>query len=207
LGLVEYTQAFQFQQDILEQRTKDSCPDALIICEHLPVFTLGRLGKPENLFAEKEDLESLGLKVISVNRGGDITFHGPGQLVVYPVFDLKRHKQDLKYFLNNLEQAIIEFLKYFDCLSLRKNGFTGVWVGSEKIASIGICVKRWVSFHGLAVNINTDLSYFSLIKPCGLNCRMTSLQEIKKSKISMNLAKKIMVDKFQKVFGLELVSC
>lgn len=176
----------------------------MILCEHLPVFTLGRLAKRENILADEETFKSQNLKIIPINRGGDITFHGPGQLVVYPIFDLNRQKKDLRFFLNRLEQVIIEFLRYFGCQASRKIGFTGVWLEDKKIASIGIGVKKWVSFHGLAVNINSDLSFFSLIKPCGLNVEMTSLSKIKNYKIDLELAKRIITEKFAIIFNLNL---
>ncbi len=194
------------QLEILGQRIQDKCPDTLILCEHPAVFTSGRLGREENILAGKEALEKADLEVLRVNRGGDITFHGPGQLVVYPIFDLTSHKKDLKYFLSKLEETAIKFLRDFGCSAFSKSGFTGVWVGNKKIASLGIAVKKWVSFHGLAININTNLAYFSLIKPCGLDVEMTSLSDILKYKINMEQAKKALVDKFISVFGLELTS-
>jgi lipoate-protein ligase B len=176
----------------------------LILCEHFPVFTLGRLGKVENILADKESLKSKGLEIISVNRGGDITFHGPGQLVAYPIFNLANYKKDLRYFLNKLEEVAIEFLKHFGCFAYAKKGFTGVWLQEKKIASIGIGVKRWVSFHGLAININTDLHFFSVIKPCGLDVEMTSLSQAVNRKINMDTAKKVIAERFKALFGFNL---
>ncbi len=201
---MEYQQAIDFQNDVLNKRIQGMCPDTLILCEHLPVFTLGRLGSITNILAGEERLRSQGLPLIRTNRGGDITFHGPGQLVVYPIFDLTKRKKDLRYYLNKLEEVIIEFLKDFGCFAGTKDGFTGVWFKERKIASIGIGVKKWVSFHGLAVNVNTDLGLFSLIKPCGLNVKMTSLSQILNHKVNMETVKRRIIAKFETVFGLNL---
>ncbi len=208
LGLIDYNRALRIQQEILSQRIAGFFKDTLILCEHLPVFTLGRMGRMENILADEKALAERGLQVISTNRGGDITFHGPGQLVAYPVFDLTEQQKDLRFFLERLEQVAIDFLEYFGLQASRKQRFTGAWFRGEKIASIGIGVKKWVSFHGLAINVNTDLEYFSLIKPCGLNVRVTSLKEINHCEINMELAKKILIEKFQEVFGLKIeASC
>lgn len=204
LGLVDYKQAYDFQQKVLGERIKGFCFDTLILCEHSPVITLGRLARINNILAEKATLNSLGVETISVNRGGDITFHGPGQLVAYPIFNLANHRKDLRDFLNKLEQVAIELLKHFDCFAYSREGFRGAWVGDRKIASIGIGVKKWVSFHGLAININTNLDFFSLIKPCGLDVAMTSLAKESNSKIDINTAKSILIDKFKSIFGLQL---
>lgn len=204
LGLIGYREAFNFQQEVLQQRIKGERPDTLILCEHFPVFTLGRLGKPENILADRDTLNKLGLEMISVNRGGDITFHGPGQLVIYPIFDLAEYGKDLRSFLNSLEQVAIEFLRYLGCFAYSRSGFRGVWVGNKKIASIGIGVKKWVSFHGLAINISTALDFFSLIKPCGLDISMTSLSQEIVSEVDMALAKELIIDKFKDTFGLML---
>lgn len=202
LDLVDYRQSFAFQLDVLAKRMCNQCPDTLILCEHFSVYTLGRLGKRENILVKEEELKRQGIEIIRISRGGDITFHGPGQLVIYPIFNLAQHKKDLKFFLHKLEEVTVEFLKHFGCFAYAKSGFTGAWVGEKKIASIGIAVKKWISFHGLAININTDLGFFSLIKPCGLNVQMTSLAEVINKKINLEQAKKIILEKFEAVFGL-----
>lgn len=204
LGLIAYNDAFQFQLKKLNERINNKCCDILIICEHPAVFTLGRLANKENILTDEDALASQNLKVIRVNRGGDVTFHGPGQLVAYPIFDLAKYKKDLRYFLNRLEETAIQFLKYFGVEVFRRTNSIGAWFNDYKIASIGIGVKKWVSFHGLAININTDLRYFSYIKPCGLDIKMTSLQGIKHYKINMQHAKRIIVDKFASIFGLKI---
>jgi len=141
-----------------------------------------------------------------IDRGGDITYHGPGQLVVYTILNLSKHKKDLKFFLSSLEEVIIDFLEEFGIIAKRRLGYTGVWVGDEKIASIGIGVKRWVSFHGLAINLNTSLKFFSMIKPCGLEIETTSIEKIIGKKINLFLAKKIFLQKFVRTFYQTKVS-
>jgi len=151
-------------------------------------------------------MQQLGIDFHEIDRGGDITYHGPGQLVAYPVFDLSRFKKDLKYFLTSLEEVIIRFLKLYNIEAGRKSGFTGVWTGDEKIASIGIGVRKWIAYHGIAININPDLKYFSFIRPCGLDVRMTSVSKILKKEIEIdNELKHNLLDKFKEVFPINFI--
>lgn len=173
----------------------------MIFCQHPHTITLGRLAKEENILADKELLKQKGVKIFFTDRGGDVTYHGPGQLVIYPIFNLARHGKDLKKFLNQLEQVVIDFLQNFGIKGIRNKGFTGAWVEDKKIASIGIGVKKWITFHGVAININTDLEYFSLIRPCGLNKEMTSLRQILGRKIELAEAKSVIIDCFRRNFN------
>jgi lipoate-protein ligase B len=148
-------------------------------------------------------MRRLGIDFYAVDRGGDITYHGPGQLVVYPIFDLSRYKKDLKYFLNQLEETIIRFLRIYNIGAKRKSGFTGVWIGDKKIASIGIAVKKWITYHGMAININPDLRYFSFIRPCGLDIKMTSVSQVLNHEIEIDRElKQNLINKFKEVFPI-----
>ena len=195
-----YLKAYRYQKRILEGINNNILSDTLIFCQHPHTFTSSRLAKKNNLLISKHQLKKEGIDFFIADRGGDITYHGPGQLVIYPIFDLRRHKKDLKLFIMNLEQVIIDFLKEFGIISRRRIGYIGVWTANRKIASIGIGVKRWVSFHGLAINLNTDLKFFSMIRPCGLEIEMTSLKKELNKNIDFNLAKEKILKSFIKIF-------
>ena len=197
---IDYLDAYKYQKQVLDGIIKKTFPDTLIFCEHPHTITTGRLGKRENLLIDKETLKNKKIDFFTTDRGGDITYHGPGQLVVYPIFNLNNHKKDLKLFLSNLEEVIIDFLQDFEIIAKRRPGYTGVWIDNKKIASIGIGVKKWISFHGLAINLCTDLTFFSMIKPCSLEVKMTSIKEENSKKISFTLAKEIILQKFIKKF-------
>jgi lipoyl(octanoyl) transferase len=172
-GTVPYGEALEWQRQLAEDRIAGRRPhDMLVLLEHPPVVTLGRNSHAGNL------LRPDGVDVFEVERGGDVTFHGPGQLVGYPILDLRNYKPDLHWYLRTLEQALIESLARLDIPAERHPGFTGVWTGGRKIASIGIHVKQWVTWHGFALNVTTDLSHFDRIVPCGIpNVEMTSIQK------------------------------
>lgn len=179
LGRMPYGEALALQRDLAQRRIDGSQrQDLLLLVEHPPVVTLGRGSHAENVVAPKEFLEAKGVELYEVERGGDVTYHGPGQLVGYPIFDLREHRQDLHWFLRALEDVLISALSHFGVPGERHPGYTGVWTAGRKIASIGIHVRQWVSWHGFALNVLTDLSYFDLIVPCGIpNVTMTSLQK------------------------------
>lgn len=169
LGRVGYGEALILQRDLAERRITNAIDrDLLLLVEHPPVITLGRGFHEENLTTSRDDLTLQGVEVHEAERGGDVTFHGPGQLVGYTIFDLQEHKPDLHLFLRQIESTLIRALETFGLPGSRKDGLTGVWVENRKIASIGIHVKQWVTFHGFALNVTTDLSYFDLIVPCGI---------------------------------------
>jgi len=176
LGLIDYQTAYDFQK-VTVQKVIEGGPATLILCEHPPVFTLGRIAKEENFLIQRSDIERAGATIHRIDRGGEVTYHGPGQLVAYPILDLNYFGKDLKLYMGKLEQVAIDLLQYFDIVANRFSGRTGVFCGDKKIASIGIGVRRWVSFHGLAVNVATDLKFFSMIKPCGLDVQMTSMNQ------------------------------
>lgn len=195
-GLIGYLEAYQRQKDLVNRVIAGESP-RLILCEHPAVLTMGRMTKPENLLWTAESIKAQGVDVISVDRGGDVTLHAPGQLVVYPILNLSDRGRDLKVFLEELEQVVIDLLKEFDILAGSIEGQRGVWVGKDKIASIGIGVRKWVSYHGLGLNVNTDLKLFRMIRPCGLNVQMTSIEKLKGAPVDMNVVKEKFVDRFK----------
>jgi len=171
-GTVPYGEALEWQRELAEDRIAGRLThDVLLLLEHPPVVTLGRNSHPANL------LQPAGIDVFEVERGGDVTFHGPGQLVGYPILDLRAYKPDLHWYLRTLEQALIEALGVLGIVAERNPGFTGVWTRGKKIASIGIHVKQWVTWHGFALNVTTDLTHFDRIVPCGIQgVEMTSVE-------------------------------
>jgi lipoate-protein ligase B len=178
LGTVPYEDALELQRALARDRISGVIPeDMLLLLEHPPVVTLGRATKQRNLISSAEFLASKGVELFEVERGGDVTFHGPGQLVGYPIIDLKRHRLDLHWYLRQVEQALIDTLDAYSIPAERNVGFTGVWTRGRKIASIGVHARDWVTWHGFALNVATDLSYFDLIIPCGIDgVAMTSIE-------------------------------
>ena len=179
LGLKPYAEVLELQRAAARARLSGELPqDLLILVEHPPVVTLGRSARnPEHLSASPELLRARGVELFEVERGGDVTFHGPGQLVGYPIFDLKRHKEDLHWYLRQVEEVLIRALAPFAITGERSKGQTGVWTEGRKIASIGVHARQWVTWHGFALNVSTDLSYFDLMVPCGIaGVTMTSVE-------------------------------
>ncbi len=169
LGLRAYGEVLELQRTLCRQRIAGEIEeDVLLVVEHDPVVTLGRGTRAGSLPLPRSELELRGVEVFEVERGGDVTFHGPGQLVGYPVMNLRQHREDLHWYLRRLEAGLIAALARLGVEAGTKPGLTGVWTGNRKIASIGIHVKQWVTFHGFALNVSTDLSYFDLIVPCGI---------------------------------------
>lgn len=215
LGLIEYKKAWEFQESLFKEtialkiaaRKNNTEPAAthnhLLFCEHPHVYTLGKSGKKEHLLANAQFLDSINASYHEINRGGDITYHGPGQLVVYPIFDLDHFFTDIHKYLRFLEEAVILTLKEYGIMASRSDGETGVWIephgpNARKICAMGVKCSRWVTMHGIGFNINTDMSYFNHIVPCGIaNKQVTSLsQELGKqvdfdelrNKLKLNLA-------------------
>ncbi len=169
LGRMDYGEALELQRSLARARIAKTQPqDLLLLVEHPPVVTLGRTFRPQHLSTPHDALAARGVEVFEIERGGDVTYHGPGQLVGYPIFDLTEHKQDLHWFLRQIEQGIILALDHLGLSARRNAPHTGVWIENRKIASIGIHVKQWVTWHGFALNVTTDLSYFDLMIPCGI---------------------------------------
>jgi lipoyl(octanoyl) transferase len=198
-GLVEYAKAYAQQRALVEQ-VINGAPEHLIFCEHPPVLTLGRMTNPDSLLYQRADIEKQGVAITTVDRGGDVTLHAPGQLVVYPIFNLNNRGKDLKLYMQQLEELAVDLLKNFGILAISISGQRGVFVGNDKIISIGVGVRKWVTYHGLGINVSTDLSLFKLIKPCGLNVAMTSMQKLKGQSIPVAEVKTEAVKLFQKYF-------
>jgi lipoyl(octanoyl) transferase len=210
LGTMPYGEALVLQRAVARARISGAFDeDLLLLVEHPPVVTLGRSSKDKHLLASPALLAARGVDLHEVERGGDVTFHGPGQLVGYPIIDLKRHKQDLHWFLRRVEEALIRSLAPLGLVGERSAGFTGVWTGGRKLASIGVHARDWVTWHGFALNVTTDLSYFDLMVPCGIAAvEMTSVaKELQREDDSAgNLARLMraeVADAFAEVFSLE----
>lgn len=177
LGLMSFKEGLDFQKKIFNQVKLGTLSHAFILCQHKPVITLGRQASRNNIFIPEAELENKGIELCEVDRGGDVTYHGPGQLMLYPIINLTLTKRDIHLFLRNLEETAIELFADLGLYTKRISGLTGVWLGDKKIASIGIAVRNWITYHGIALNIkNDDLDNFSLIRPCGMDIIMTSLE-------------------------------
>jgi lipoate-protein ligase B len=177
LGLVEYQKALDEQKRVHALVCDGTLPAAIIVCRHHPVVTVGRSTRPGSLLLSISEYEARGIQVVNVERGGDVTYHSPGQLVVYPIFPMAAFKNDLHAYLRFLEEGVISALESIGVHACRRKSLTGAWIHQRKIASIGIAIKRWVSFHGLSLIVNKDrLDDFSLIRPCGMDIAMTSIE-------------------------------
>ena len=207
LGLIDYGEALHRQQEAVGQRKTGAIPDTLLLLEHPHVYTLGRNARREHLLVSPARLTELGAQVFETDRGGDITYHGPGQLVGYPILDLSHHRRDLGWYMRSLEEVFSGVAGDFSIEAGRVRGAPGVWVGSDKLVAMGIHVSRWVTSHGFAFNVNTDLSYFDAIVPCGLRDKgVTSLAKLLGRPIPMDVAVDRVVEHFGRVFGLEMMS-
>ncbi|PJA26242.1 MAG: octanoyltransferase [candidate division Zixibacteria bacterium CG_4_9_14_3_um_filter_46_8] len=206
-GLVDYGEALHIQYDMVAQRAAGEIDDTLILLEHNPVITFGRGGKQENVLATTERLKEKGVKVYKIERGGDVTFHGPGQLVGYPIIDLNRRGRDMHKYLRDLETVLIETLKVFGLEAGRKEKFTGVWNDNSKLAAIGVAVRRWISYHGFALNVNNDLSYFGLINPCGItDAGVSSLSSMLGRRVEIAEVIQTVIEKFAEFFKYEQIN-
>ncbi len=175
-GTIPYEKALEYQENLLSRRIAEQVPDSLILLEHPPTITTGRKGNTEHLLVREEYLRKHGISFVHASRGGDITFHGPGQIVGYPILNLKDHGMDIRRHMRTIEEMIINTLGDFDIEGRRIDGVTGVWVKRSKIASIGIAIRKWVTYHGFALNVSTNLDYFDLILSCGITeVRITSM--------------------------------
>jgi lipoyl(octanoyl) transferase len=187
LGLVPYASTYELQRELVQARKANAIPDVLLFCEHPHVITLGRNGKREHLRAGDRLLEQMQVEFYATDRGGDITYHGPGQIVAYPILDLAQHRRDIRWYVEQLEETMIRASRDFGVEAHRVPGKHGIWVDSangtaaaeEKLAALGVHLSRWVTSHGFAYNVSTDLRYFDLIVPCGIpDARSTSLERI-----------------------------
>ncbi len=226
LGVIDYKSAWDYQEKLLQQNvsvktkirndpsqtSKINTQHYFLLCEHLPVYTLGKSGDMKNVLMNEEELEQANIEFFKTNRGGDITFHGPQQLVGYPILDLENFYTDIGKYLRNLEEVVIMTLAEYDIKAGRSVGETGVWIDAEikgserKICAIGVRCSRWITMHGFALNVNTDLNYFKNIVPCGIeNKQVTSLEKELGEKIEFDEVKQKIKEKFLLVFDAAFV--
>jgi len=206
LGLLPYGPGCELQREVVAARKAGAIPDVLLLCEHPHVITLGRNGKREHLHASEHLLAQMNVEFHPTDRGGDITYHGPGQLVGYPVLDLAQHRRDVLWYVSQLEETMLRATADFGVAAKRVPGWHGVWVdtpsGEEKLAALGIHLSRWVTSHGFAYNVSADLRYFDLIVPCGIaGKRATSLERILGRAVASEEVKPRFVARFAEVFG------
>ncbi|MGH9397916.1 MAG: lipoyl(octanoyl) transferase LipB [Terriglobia bacterium] len=205
-GRMDYAAALDMQTQLIAARKAGEIPDTLLLLEHPHVYTLGRNARSENILAAPEWLAKVGAEVFETDRGGDVTYHGPGQLVGYPIFDLSSHRRDVRWYMRSLEEIFIAVAAEYGIDAGRMNGFTGVWVENAKLVAMGVHISRWVTSHGFAFNINTDLRYFEWIVPCGLHDKgVTSLKRLLAKPVDLEEAAERVVRHFGKVFEMEMV--
>ena len=196
-GITEYGAAFEKQKGYVRDRLDNQRKDTLIFTEHEPVYTLGKNANENHLLQSRDE----SVDVFNIERGGDITFHGPGQIVGYPILDLSNYKKSVSWYMRTLEQLTIEVLENFGITATRIEGLTGVWVGDEKIAAQGVRISRWVTMHGFALNVNPNLSFYDGIIPCGIfDHGVTSMEQLLGEKQDMETVKQVVIEKFNQHF-------
>jgi lipoyl(octanoyl) transferase len=206
LGRIAYGPAYKLQRELAEERKQGRIPDQFLVVEHPHVITLGRNARESNILAPEEVLHRAGVEVHETDRGGDVTYHGPGQIVGYPIFDLREWKRDVGAYVRGIEQTMIDALAEFGIAGERVKGCTGVWVGGAKAGAIGVHLSRWVTSHGFALNLDPDLSYFQLIVPCGLTKPVTSMRALG-CDASRDAVVAALCRTLGNVFELEMVEC
>ena len=202
LGFIDYPAALEAQKKRLDDVIAGRRPNTLLTCEHPPVITHGRRACLDHILVSRDVLRREGVSVYAADRGGDVTFHGPGQLVLYPILDLGSGFRDVHLYLRALEQVVINALRdHFSLNAYRRQGLTGVWVGPYKVSSIGIGVRQWVAYHGLSLNVRVDKKYFSYVKPCGLDAPVASIADFFDEEISFDDMRDLLVEHFKGVFS------
>ena len=197
IGQKSYKAVWDLQKEMQQQRIKGDIEDTLILVEHDPVYTLGKNANEDHLLQSRDE----SVDVFNIERGGDITFHGPGQLVGYPILDLSNYKKSVSWYMRTLEQVLIDTLIEFKIIAQRNDGLTGVWVGDEKIAALGVRISRWVTMHGFALNVNPDLSFYDGIIPCGIfDHGVTSMEQLLGETQNNDNVKNMVIKKFNKYF-------
>ena len=200
-GRIPYAEGLAIQAALVAQRQAEQISDTLLLLEHEPVFTLGRNARPENLLFSAESLRARGFEVFETGRGGDVTYHGPGQVVGYPILDLGPDRRDVHRYVRDLEEVMIRTCADYGVAAVRVAGLTGAWVADEKIGAIGVRIARWVTSHGFALNVSTDLSPFDLIVPCGIRGRgVTSLERLAGIPVSLDEVRDRLAGHFARVF-------
>ena len=204
LELEEYQAVEHLQRQLLKLRKDGQIPDVVLLLEHKPVITVGKGGGMENVIASPDVLKAQGIDIYYPDRGGNITYHGPGQLVAYPILNLKDHKCDIHWYISRLEQTIIRLLASYNIDGNSVEGRRGVWIDNEKIAAIGVAISRWVTYHGLALNISTNLDHFNHIVPCGLTgFGVTSMKKQLGKEVNINGVRQKMIDQLKDLLDLE----
>src|SRR6202451_2029808 len=213
LGLIPYELAYDLQRKLVQARKEDAIPDVLLLCEHPHVITLGRNGQPENLLASNHLLAQMNVEFHATDRGGDITYHGPGQIVGYPILDLAKHRRDVRWYVNQLEEVMIRATADFGLGAKRVEGQHGVWIDTgastteEKLGALGVHLSRWVTSHGFAYNVSTDLRYFDLIVPCGIaGKRAVSLERALGRNVDSGEVMRNLISHFGRVFERTMIS-
>ena len=197
IGQKSYKAVWDLQKEMQQQRINGNIEDTLILVEHDPVYTLGKNANEDHLLQSRDE----SIDVFNIERGGDITFHGPGQLVVYPILDLSNYKKSVSWYMRTLEQVLIDTLIEFKITAQRNDDLTGVWVGDEKIAALGVRISRWVTMHGFALNVNPDLSFYDGIIPCGIfDHGVTSMEQLLGETQNSDNVKNMVIEKFNKCF-------
>jgi lipoate-protein ligase B len=197
IGRKSYKAVWDLQKEMQQQRIKGDIEDTLILVEHDPVYTLGKNANDDHLLQSRDQ----SVDIFNIERGGDITFHGPGQLVGYPILDLSNYKKSVSWYMRTLEQVLIDTLIEFKIIAQRNDGLTGVWVGDEKIAALGVRISRWVTMHGFALNVNPNLSFYDGIIPCGIfDHGVTSMEQLLGETQNNDNVKNMVIKKFNKYF-------
>ena len=205
LGVIPYEDAFRLQNNLSQARFRREVQDILLLLQHPPVITMGRSGKDKNILASSTALQEKEIQIVYTDRGGDVTYHGPGQLVAYPILSLRLYGLGVPDYVWSLEEVVIRLLARFGISAGRIEKLRGVWVGEEKVCSLGVHLSRWISKHGLALNVNTNLDPFRLINPCGMSqCRMTSMAKILGRTLPMEEIETETMHSFAEVFGFRL---
>lgn len=201
LGVMPYKQAWDLQKSLVRQRQANEIPDTLLLLQHPPVVTIGRNGHRSNVLVSDDMLAGAGVELVHSDRGGDVTFHGPGQIMGYPILDLRRYKFDLRWYVRQLEEIMIRTAAHYDVKAEHQDGFVGTWVGNDKLGAIGCRVSRGVTSHGFAFNVSTDLEYFKIIVPCGICAKgVTSLQRLLGRDLPSESVEETIIQKFSEVF-------
>ena len=206
LGIVDYGQAHRLQERLVQDHIQNKGNDSLILLQHNPVITMRRSGDDSNILVPKSMLASAGIETYEIERGGDVTYHGPGQLTGYPILDLRHFKKDVHWYLRQLEETIIRVLAEYNLPGERMEGYTGVWVGNEKVAAIGVAIRRWITYHGFALNVHPDMSHFQMIRPCGIIDKgVTSLEHLLGYRVDIDEVIDKTASSFAEVFDIDSI--
>jgi lipoic acid synthetase len=203
-GLADYEATWDLQRQLVALRQEGQVPDVLLLLEHPPVITCGRATRPEHLLTPRDSLRRMGFGVFDVERGGSVTYHGPGQLVGYPILDLRAYGENVVGYVRLLEESVIRTLRAYGIQATRRPGFPGVWVGEAKVAAVGVAVKRRVTLHGFALNVAANLEAFRVINPCGIGYTPTSMDRLLGREVTVAEVREAYAAAFEEVFGVQL---